>query len=103
MERRIVRCRRPSKMRRRSRIGICLQLVRSKFWSFLHDSITAKMPSAEMVVRAELGHDKLNCDRTGELSRSNFEGFQLLATPNVWSSVIADTGVVEDQDLERRG
>lgn len=69
----------------------------------MHDSITAKMPSAEMAVSAELGHDELNCKRTGELGRSDFEGFQFLATPDIWSSIIADTGVVEDQDLERRG
>jgi len=40
---------------------------------------------------------------TGELGRSNPEGFQLFATPDVWSGIVADPGVVEDQDLEWGG
>jgi len=45
----------------------------------------------------------MNRNPTGELGRSNPEGFQPFATPNVWSGIVADPGVVEDQDLEWRG
>lgn len=45
----------------------------------------------------------LNCNRTGELGRSNFEGIQFLATPDEWGSAIVDASVVEDQDPEWRG
>ena len=48
MERSVIEYRPPSKMRRRSTMGICLQLVTSKFWSFLHESIIEKIPSAEV-------------------------------------------------------
>lgn len=48
-------------MRRRSTMGICLQLVTSKFWSFLHELIIAKIPSAELViVSIDKGRDGLN-------------------------------------------
>jgi len=103
MEVGLIGCQPPSNMRRRSRIGICLQLVTSKFWSFLHDSMITKIPSAKMVVSADLNRDRVNYNRTGELGRSEFEGFQSLATPNVRSGIIANTGIVEDQHLERRG
>jgi hypothetical protein len=35
-------------------MGICLQLVTSKFWSFLHDSMIAKIPSADVIVSANV-------------------------------------------------
>jgi len=90
-------------MRRRSRMGICLQLVTSKFWSLLHDSTMAKIPSAEGIVSAEIDREGSNRDRTGELGRSDSEGFQFFAAPDERSSIIVDTGVVEDQDLEWGG
>jgi hypothetical protein len=98
----MVKCRLPSKILRRSGMGICLQLVTSKFWSLLHDSIITKIPSAGMVVSADIDYDGLNRDRTGEFGRSNSEGFQFLTTPDERSGVVADTSVVEDKDLEWR-
>ena len=65
----------PSKMCRRSTMGICLQLVTSKFWSFLHESMIAKTPFAEMGVSNTGGENRSNYNLTGELGRSNPEGF----------------------------
>ena len=83
-------------------MGICLQLVTSKFWSFLHDSIITKIPSAGMVVSAGIDRSRLNHNRTGELGRSNSEGFQFLTTPDGGSGIVADTSIIKDKDLEWR-
>ena len=42
----------------------------------------------------------LTVTRTGELCGSDFEGFQLLATPDEWGGIVADASVVEDQGLQ---
>lgn len=102
IERGLIRCPPSSKMRRRSRMGICLQLVTSKFWSFLHESIITKIPSAKAVVSADADRSRLNRNRTRELGRSNPKGFQISATPDERSGIVTDTSVVEDQDLEWR-
>ena len=82
-------------------MGICLQLVTSKSWSFWHDSITAKIPLAEKL--SELTHTANDiCDRTGELGGSNFKGPKFFTASNERGGVVVDTGVVEDQDLEWR-
>ena len=60
----------------------------------------AKMPSAEMVVSVGVYHEKTTCTR--ELSRSSPERFQLFATSDERSSVVANTSVIEDQDLQWR-
>lgn len=62
----------------------------------------AKIPSAEMAVNTDADRNKMNCNRTGELGRSNSKCFQFLATPNKWSGIVPNTSVVEDEGLERR-
>ena len=55
-----------------------------------------------MSVSPGVSLDGSNCNPTGELGRSNFEGFQFFATPDERSGIVANPGVVENQDLERR-
>ena len=83
-----------SKIRRRSTIGICLQLVTSKFCNFLHDSIITKIPSAGMTVSVD--DERSNSDHTGELGRSHSELSQLFTASYERSSLVTNASVVED-------
>ena len=60
----------------------------------------AKMPSAEMVVSVGMYYENMTCTR--ELRRSSPERFQLFTTSDERSSVVANTSVIEDQDLQWR-
>ena len=61
-----------------------------------------KMPSAEMVVSTGVDFEVPSWEPTCELRGSHPQGFQFIATPDERSSLVSDTSVVEDQNLERR-